>query len=296
MRSVIILAILAGTGYYLHNKKTRFESFQALESGVLTVEADLDQKKKERDRLMQELDPLRRTKAEVEGKGTSVETVQEELTALQDELKTSNELMEAAEVEFICEMEAVRALAKKKNIPALKLKNGDELLDCTIMKFAEGYVVISHTDGVKKINDDDLPDGWVGRYSLDYIDREADADKDALGAEIDEVTLTDDQISKLQISEVDEKIRIVETELLALRHQVRDKSRKAEKLVRDAYKVALQKDARGDAVIARRTAMFQQAKKEEGEGEVIRARYRKIREQKMALEKKRNEIKYQRTP
>ena len=141
---------------------------------------------------------------------------------------------------------------------------------------------------------DDLPEGWVERYSLNYVPREAEADKEAIGAKVEEVTLTDAQLKAMKVSEVEEKIRILETQMLALSHQVRDKSRQADQLVRDAYKVALRKGAQGDAAVARRTQMFSEATKQEKEREVIRAQYRRIREQKAALEKQRNQLKYQR--
>ena len=294
MRFIIILAIIAGAGYFWHQNKTRLEEFESLKTAARTAASDLERKEKEREKVMEKLDPLRRAKADAESKGTSVEQLQQEVAALQDELNTATAQLDAAEAEFVREMESVRAYAKTKTLPAIKLTGGEELLEARITKFGEGYVSISHKEGVKKVPADDLPEGWAERYSLNYVPREAEADKEAISAKVEEVTLSDAQIKALKVSEVEEKIRVLEVQLLALSHQVRDKSRRADQLVREAYKVALRKGARGDTAIAKRTQMFSEATQQEKEREVIRAQYRRIRDQKAVLEKQRNQLKYQR--
>ena len=67
-------------------------------------------------------------------------------------------------------------------------------------------------------------------------------------------------------------------------------------LIREAYRIALEKGNKGEAAKAQRAAKFEQSKKIEAVREGVRTKYKALRDEKLALEKQRNELKRKRVP
>lgn len=291
MRLLIVLIILSGAGYYYRYRSVRYEELTNLRAETKNIDSQFAEKTKLRDRLIVKLTPLRSARDEATTPGSSLDGLTKAVEELQDALKDTTVRLDNAETEFASAVEAVREAAKKQTLPVIKLPSGDELKDCTISKFGEGYISITHSQGISKIQSEDLPAGWSERYALDYVSREEQAEKDALSARIAEATLSPLDLKKAQLSEVEEQLEKVTAQLLAMSSEMRDARRKADKLVRDAYRIALQKGEKGDAAVAQRTAMFNASRKVDAAREVTAKKYRALRAQKLELEEKRNSLK-----
>ena len=291
MRFLIVLLVLSAAGYYLHFRSVRYEELTNLRGETKSVETQLRDKTANRDRLIAKLTPLRSARDEATAPGSSIDVLTKEIESIKEGLGEATGKLDTAEAEFATALEGVREAAKKQTFPVLKLASGDELKDCSITKFGEGFLTLSHSDGITKVQSEDLPEGWSERYSLDYVSREAKAEKEAITARIEEATLSPIDLKKAQLGEVEEQLKNVTAQLMAMSTQMRDARRKSDKLVRDAYRIAMEKGERGNAAAAKRTAMFSESRKVDAGREQTAQKYRELRARKLELEQKRNELK-----
>lgn len=296
MRFLIILLILAGAGYWWHYRHERFKEFDGLQTSLQSTERLIAERQKDVDRVQKTLEPLRKGHQETQGPGNSEEQLEQEIDALKEALKASAAQLDTSEAEFLAAVNAVRDRARKQTFPELKLPSGEVLKDCTITKFGEGYLSISHREGINRIQGEDLPEGWVAKYAVDYVSRESQAEKEALTARVAEATIPPEELKNAELGELEARIAELDTKLLALSAEMREATRKADELVRNAYRIALDKGQKGDATAAKRTAMFSQSKAMEGAREEVRKKYIVLRNQKLALERQRLELRRKRVP
>ena len=294
MRTLIILLIISGSGYWWHTRRERFKELEALETSIRNSKRRIAERESDHARLTQSLEPLRKGQQDLTSPQGSPEQLEKDVEALKEGLKASTVQLEAADAEFMTALNAVRDKAKKQNFPVLKLPSGTELKDCTITKFGEGYVNLSHTDGITRVEGDDLPAGWVQKYSVDYVSRESQEDKEAIAQRVAEATTKPLDIKNAQLGELDARIADLNAQTLALSAEIREARRKADLLIRDAYRIALESGNKGQAAAAKRAAIFKESKRVESASEGVRAKYKALREEKLALEEKRNELRRKR--
>ncbi len=296
MRTLIILLILSLSGYLWHTRRERSRELESLQSSLKNSERRIAERQKDHDKLIESLTPLRTAEEELATPEGSPDQLEKDVESLKDGLKETTVKLEAAEAEFVTALNAVRDKAKVDVYPVLKLPSGDELKECSITKFGEGYVSLSHKDGISRIQADDLPEGWVIKYSVDYISNVSQAEKEAIAAKVAAATTRPLDLKNAQLGELDARIAELNAQLLSMSVEIRDATRQADVLVRDAYRIALEKGNKGEAAKAQRAAKFEQSKKIEAMREGVRAKYKALRDEKLALEKQRNELKRKRVP
>ncbi len=296
MRTLIILLILSFSGYLWHTRNERSRELESLQSSLKNSERRIAERQKDHDKLIESLTPLRKAEEELATPEGSPDQLEKDVESLKDGLKETTVKLEAAEAEFVTALNAVRDKAKVDVYPVLKLPSGDELKECSITKFGEGYVSLSHKDGISRIQADDLPEGWVIKYSVDYISNVSQAEKEAIAAKVAAATTRPLDLKNAQLGELDARIAELNAQLLSMSVEIRDATRQADVLVRDAYRIALEKGNKGEAAKAQRAAKFEQSKRIEAMREGVRAKYKALRDEKLALEKQRNELKRQRVP
>ena len=296
MRTLVILIILAFSGYLWHTRRERFTEFESLQGAAKATERRIDDRQKEIAKLLERVEPLRRSREEISKPEGSPDHLEKDVEALKESLKDTTTKLEAAEAEFSTVLTAVRDLAKTKTIPLLKLPSGDEFQECTITKFGEGYISLSHKDGITRVQADDLPEGWVAKYSVDYVSKDSQAEKETIAARVAEATTKPLDLKNAQLGEIDARLADLNAQLLSMSVEIREATRKADVLVRDAYRIALDKGAKGQAAASKRAALFDQSRKVESGREGIRAKYKALRAEKLALEQQRNELRRKRAP
>lgn len=296
MRTLIILLILSVSGYLWHTRRERFKEFESMEASLKGTERRIAERQKDQAKLLESLTPLRKGQAELTAPQGSPEQLEKDVETLKEGLKETTAKLEAAEAEFTAALTAVREKAKLAIFPVLKLPSGDELKECSITKFGEGYVSLSHKDGITRVQADDLPEGWVEKYGIDYVSQESQAEKEAIAAKVAAATTKPLDLKNAQLGDLDARIADLNAELLAMSVEIRDATRQADILVRDAYRIALDKGNKGEGAKAQRTAKFKESKKIEAGREGVRAKYKALRDEKLALEKQRNELKRKRVP
>jgi|GEM_PF-5231119 len=294
MRSLIILLILAAAGYWWHHRHERYTQLEALQSDQKSTERTIAERQQDIQRVTEKLEPLRQKQRETEAPGGSPERLEKEIGELKEALRTASNQLDAAEAEFQAAVDAVRDHARKQTFPAVKLPSGDELVECTITRFGEGYLNISHREGVKKVESEDLPEGWAAKYAINYVSRVAQAEKAELNARVEQAIVPPLELKNAQLADLDSRIAELNTQILAMSSDIRNATRKADHLVRQAYQLALEKGQRGADVAAKRAAMFSESKAIERSREEVRKKYKSLREQKLALERQRMELKRKR--
>jgi seryl-tRNA synthetase len=294
MRALIILLILAASGYWWHYRRERFNEMEALQSDQKNIDRSIAERQQDIQRVKATLEPLRKNQEQTEAPGGSPERLEKEIDELKESLKTAAAQLDEVEADFTTAVEARRDYARKQTFPVVKLPSGEELVECTITKFGEGYLSISHREGIKKVESEDLPEGWAEKYAVDYVSREAQAEKQAMIARVEEAVVPPLDLKNVQLSELDAKIDQLNAQLLELSAQMRAATRKSDELIRDAYRIALDKGQKGEQAAAKRTAMFRQSKVIEQTREEVRKKYRSLREQKLALERQRLELRRKR--
>ena len=294
MRTLIILLILSGSGYWWHTRRERFKEWEILESSIKNSKRRIAERENDQAKLTASLEPLRKGHQHLTSPQGSPEQLEIDVEALKESLKESTAQLEAADTDFMSALNAVRDKAKLQNFPVLKLPSGDELKDCSITKFGEGYLNLSHKDGIVRVQADDLPKGWVEKYSIDYVSRVSQADKEAIAQRVAEATTKPLDLKNAQLGELDARISDLNAQLLSMSVEIRDATRKADLMIRDAYRIALEKGNKGEATAAKRAAIFSASKKVETGREAVRAKYKALRDEKLALEQQRNELRRKR--
>lgn len=290
MRTLIALLILSGLGYVWNSRRERFNEFQGVQTAIKSNEQDIAARTKEKALVMDRLRPLREAKSETQAPDSSPEQLEKEIEALKEGIKAASAQLDTSEAEYLTAVEAVREKAKKQTFPVVKLPSGQELKDCTITKFGEGVLSLSHSDGITRVQADDLPPGWVEKYALDYVSRDSKAEKDFIAAQVDRATAPPLDLTKAKLGEINTRIKDLEEQLLSISSEMRNSRRQTDKLIRDAYKIAMEKGAKGQAAAAQRTRMFDESKKVDASRVLMSQRYRKLREEKLELERARVDL------
>lgn len=296
MRALVLLLIFAGAGYWYHYRSTRYTELENLRGEIKLVERNLTEKSALRDRLLTKIEPLRKAREQMSQPGGSEESLTAEMDTLKESLRQSTEKLDAAQTEFEAALTATREKGKQQTFATLKLPSGEELKDAAISKFGEGFLSVTHSSGIVKLEAADLPEGWAERYALDYITKESQAEKEALAQKIDEATIPPLDLKKAELGEIDAQLAKVTEQLLAMSMQMREARRKSDELVRSAYRVALDKGEKGNSAVAKRTAMFRESKKVDAGREAIQKKYKALRDQKLELERQRLEVKKRKVP
>ncbi len=294
MRALVILLILAVSGYWWHTRRERYTEYEAVQGSIKATERRIAEREKEIAKLLERIEPLRKSREAISKPEGSPELLEKEVETLKEGLKDSTAKLDAAETEFITALHAVREKAKTQAFALLKLPSGDELKECTITKFGEGYISLSHKDGITRVQADDLPEGWVAKYSVDYISKDSLAEKEALAGKVAEATTKPLDLKNAKLEELDARINDLNTQLLELSMTIREATRESDVLIRKAYLIALGTGSKGQAAAAQRAALFAQSKRVESGREGIRAKYKALRDEKLALEKQRNELRKKR--
>jgi hypothetical protein len=290
MRAIIILLIICAGGYYWHSRREAHEALEALKSQQKSIESSIGDRQKALAVLRAKVEPLREAKAAMSGPGGSPEELEKAVDQLRADLKDAASRLEAAEDSFLESLTALRDFAKTQPIPAIKLASGEELKECKISNFGEGFVKIDHHEGVSKLEAEDLPAGWSEKYFLHYVSRHEQSVNKEINDKVTETVLSEADLKKLDLANLDNKIKEVKDQLMALSLNVRDARRRADQMVRNAYRVQLESGPRAGAANARRSEMFAQAKAIEAAGEQTRGRYIALRKQLQALERQRLEL------
>jgi hypothetical protein len=291
MRLLIFLLLVSATGYYLKYRYDRAKEYEGLRTSIKTAEDNTAARKAEKVKLLERLQPLRDTKKETEAPDSSPEALEKEVEGLKKGIQEATEQLDVAEADFREAMEATREHAKKQTFPLIKLPStGQELKDCTITKFSEGVISITHSNGIARVQPEDLPEGWVQKYSLDYISRESAVDKEAIKNAVARATTPALDLSKAKLADVNARLAEVEAQLLSMSAEMRESKRKTDQLERDAYRIALEKGDKGRAALAKRRALIDESKKVDAGRLEVQKRYRKLREEKLELERARVEM------
>lgn len=291
MRVLIILLILAASGYFWHSRHEKYLEFESLQTEIKTMEGRIVEQQKRIADLQAKVEPLRQGEADLKKPDSSPEQLEKDVLALRDGLTAGSAKLDSAEDDYIAAVNDVREESKKQTYPLLKLPNGDELKDAKITRFGEGYVQVAHYDGSLKLESADLPEGWADKFAVDYVSRHAKAENEKMNDKIQEAMLTPLDLKKAKLSEIDERLKAVNDQLLAFSGSIRESRRQADKMVRDAYRIPMGDGKRGAAVANQRDAMFKKAKEIEAARETTRLRYVALRKQKEELEKQRLLIK-----
>lgn len=290
MRFLIILLILAGGGWFWHSRSEKQKALESLEVDVKNAESFLVEKQRRIDALQKQLEPLRQGEAELKKPDGSPEQLEKDVLALRDALTAGAAKLDSAEDDYFAAVTERRDFAKTKTFPVLKLPSGEELKECKIARFGEGYISISHADGIVKLQSEDLPEGWNAKYAVDYVSRESKEENAALSDKVQEAVLTPLDLKKARVEEIDERLKQVNEQLLALSGGIRTATRQADKMVRDAYRISLEGGRAGSGAFRRET-MFKKAKEMEAAREVTRQKYLLLRKQKADLERLRLDVK-----
>lgn len=293
MRTLVFLLILSAGGYWWHYRNERSKQLDAYESDLKGAEVLITDKQRDIDNVRKKLEPLRKNRKDTEAPGGSPESLEEEIAALKAELDKTSIRLDAAQADFEAAMNEVRDHARKQTFPVVTLPSGEELKNCSISKFGEGYISISHDDGIRRIPADDLPDGWAEKYEVNYVSREAAAEKEKIVSKVKGAITAPLDLKKAQLSEIEAKIEELNTEMLVKSQEIRESRRKADQLVREAYRISTLKGDRGKGA-EQRQAKFQESDAEKKAEEVIRVQYIALRDEKRALERRRLEIKKKR--
>ncbi len=291
MRTLIFLLLLAGAGYWWHSRRERYQQLEALQVELKAVEGMVAEKKKLAKSLTEKVQPLREGQAALAAPDGSPEKLQEEVAALRDAMTSGAAQLDAAEDEFAAAVEALRESAIGKKVGNLKLPNREELVDCEIQRFGEGYIQIMHRDGSEKVMADDLPEGWVDRYAVNYVSRHSKEENALLAGKVEEAVLTPLDLKKAKLEEIDARISELSAQLLALSARMREATRQADLMVRNAYRISLGNSSRGsNSGASQREELFAKAKQIEAGRESVRAKYVALRNEKLRLEKQRQVV------
>jgi hypothetical protein len=288
MRALVILLMLAGAGYWWHNRRERYQQLESLQMELKAVEGMVAEKKKLATSLTGKVIPLREGQAAITAEDGSPDKLQEEVAALREAMTTGAAQLDAAEDDFAAAVEAVRENAKGKKVGNLKLSNGEELVDCEIQRFGEGYIQFMHRDGSEKVMADELPEEMVDRYAVNYVSRHSKEENALLAGKVEEAVLTPLDLKKAKLEEIDARIAELSAQLLALNGRIREATRQADLMVRNAYRISLGNSSRGsNSGASQREQMFAKAKQIESARESVRAKYVALRNEKLRLEKQR---------
>jgi hypothetical protein len=290
MRTLIFLLILSGLGYVWNSRRERFNEYEGVQTAIKSNEQDISARIKEKALVMDRLRPLREAKSETQAPDGSPEQLEKDIEALKEGIKTATAELDTKEAEYLTVVEAVREKAKKETFPVVKLPSGQELKDCTITKFGEGVVSLSHSDGITRVQADDLPPGWVEKYALDYVSRDSKAEKDFIAAQVDRASTPPLDVKTAKLSEINARIKDLEEQLLSMSAEMRNSRRQTDKLIRDAYRIAMEKGSKGQVAAAQRNKMFEESKKVDAGRVLMSQKYRKLREEKLELERARVEL------
>ena len=294
MRTLIVLLVLSISGYWWNYRRQRFNQMEAVQTDQRNTDRLIAERQKEIQRLRETLEPLRKKQEQTQSPESSPEQLEKEIAELKETINAKAAQIDVAEAEYQAAIDAVRDHAKKQTFPLIKLPSGEELVEARITNFGEGYVSISHRDGVTKVQSEDLPEGWAAKYAFDYVGREAKAENAELHARVDRAVIPPLDLKNVKLEELDAWIEQLNTQLLALTAEMRAATRKADEMTRAAYRIRLETGEKGEAAAAKRTAMFRASKDLENEREAVRKKYVVLREQKIALERRRLELKRKR--
>jgi len=288
MRTLVILLLLAGAGYWWHSRRERYQELESLKVEARAVEGMIADKQKLIASLLEKVQPLRDGQAVLSSAEGSPEQLLTDVQALREAMTAGAALLDTAEDDFAAAVEAVRENAKGRKVGNLKLPSGEELADCEIQRFGAGYIQIMHRDGSVKVMADDLPEGWVDKYAVNYVSRDAEAENTELAAKVQEAVLTPLDLKKAKLEEIDARIAELNAQLMALSSSIREATRQADLMVRNAYRIELGNSSRGsNSGASRREQMFSKAKQIEAARENVRAKYKALRNEKLRLEKQR---------
>lgn len=287
MRALIILLILSGAGYWWHSRRERFQELEALKTELRTVESMVADKQKQVVSMNAKLTPLREGQAALTAPDGAPEQLEKDVIALRDALIAGAAQLDTAEDDFLAAVKDVREHAKGKTYATLKLPSGEELKECRIKSFGEGFVRLDHSEGNVKVMADDLPDGWVEQYAVNYVSRHSKEENDAMSARVQEAILTPLDLKKAKLEEIDARIQQLNEQLMALSGSIREATRQADVMVRNAYRISLGDGPRGNNAASKREQMFSKAKEIESAREGVRAKYIAIRNEKLRLERQR---------
>lgn len=294
MRTLIILFLIAGSGFWWHYRRERFNELEALKSDLQSTERAIAERQKSIENVKKTLEPLRKNQQETESPGGTPEQLEAEIETLKEGMNASAAQLDTAEAEFNAALEAVRDHARRQNFPEITLTSGEVLKDCTITRFGDGYVSISHSDGIMRVQSEDLPEGWSAKYAVDYVNRESQAEREALVTRVEQATISPLDLKNARLEEIEARLDEVSKQLLALGAHIRAATKKSDDLVRDAYRIALDKGQKGELAASKRAAKFNQSKAVIIAREEVRQKYRTLREEKLALERQRVELRRRR--
>ena len=108
-----------------------------------------------------------------------------------------------------------------------------------------------------------------------------------MSARVQEAILTPLDLKKAKLEEIDARIQQLNEQLMALSGSIREATRQADVMVRNAYRISLGDGPRGNNVASKREQMFSKAKEIESAREGVRAKYVAIRNEKLRLERQR---------
>jgi chromosome segregation ATPase len=109
MRALVILLMLAGAGYWWHNRRERYQQLESLQMELKAVEGMIAEKKKLADSLTGKVIPLREGQAAITAEDGSPDKLQEEVAALREAMTTGAAQLDAAEDDFAAAVEAKKS-------------------------------------------------------------------------------------------------------------------------------------------------------------------------------------------
>ncbi len=278
IRTLLVMLLLGGGVFYLWDRNKRAEEYSGTETELRTIEGNLVQRKSDIEFLTRKLEPLRSLAKEAEVKDAV--KLEQEIGALRDELSSLNTDWEAATKSFEASVEEVRLQAKQQTFPEITLPSGEILKAASISKFGDGFVSIQHDGGVKRILANDLPEGWVKKYSLDYV---PDSGREALAGKVKEKT--EEPLSPADLADAAKgKVDAIYEQELKLSTQIREMQMEANRITQEGFRAVINKGLTGDAAAAARRSFFAKADALRKAIEPKRAQYTKLRDQRLALE------------
>jgi hypothetical protein len=278
IRTLLVMLLLGGGVFYLWDRNKRAEEYTGTETELRTIEGNLVQRKSDIEFLTKKLEPLRNLAKEAEVKDAV--KLEQEIGSLRDELATLNADWEAAIKSFETSVEEVRLNAKQQTFPEITLPSGEILKAASISKFGEGFVSIQHDGGVKRILANDLPDGWVKKYCLDYV---PDSGNEALAGKVKEKT--EEPLSPADLADAAKgKVDAIYEQEVKLSTEIRELQMEANRVTQEGFRAVINKGLTGDAAATARRAFFKKADGLRKSIEPKRAQYSKLREQRLAIE------------
>ena len=278
LRTLIVMLLICGGSFYLYDRNKRWKEFEGIDSELRAVTQQIGQRRSEIDFLTKKLEPLRAAAKEAETK--DVPKLEAEIAALREELATLNTQWQEAARAFESAMNEVRVQAKQQNWPEIPLSSGEVLKAASISTFGQGFVTIQHEGGIKRVLAEDLPAGWVEKYSVDYV---PEADTAELANQLKEKTETPPTPAQ-EAAGVRSRAEAIYEQELKIATEIRNMKMEANKLQQEGFRAAINKGLTGNAAAAMRRQYFQKADAIRDSIAPKVEQYKKLRAERLAMQ------------